>query len=89
MQISKLPLPHGNLPRSVSSVNFNFERTNLSRNAFGLRKEARGGLGKIAFSIGTFVNVDEPLLIHQKQYVTLGEKTILGKYYPPDILDAF
>ena len=54
LKSSKLPLRHGNLPRSVSSVNFSFERTNLSRNAFGLRKETRGGLGKTAFRIGDF-----------------------------------
>ena len=50
MQISQLPLPHGKLPHSASSVNFNFERTNLSRNVFGLRKPIRGGLGNTTFS---------------------------------------
>ena len=29
LQISQLPLQHGKLPRSASSANFNFERTNL------------------------------------------------------------
>ena len=42
------------MSRSASSVNFNFERTNLSRNVFGLRKATRGGLGKTAFSKSVF-----------------------------------
>ena len=78
LQISQLPLPHGKLPHPVSSVNFNFERTNLSRNVFGLRKAIRGGLGNTAFSQVTFVHADPPSLIHQKQYLTLDEKSILG-----------
>ena len=53
MQISQLHLPHGKLPRSASSVNFNFEQTNLSR-VFGLRKDIRGGLCNTAFSTGDF-----------------------------------
>ena len=39
MQILQLPLPHGKLPRSASSVNLNFQRINLLRNIFGSPKE--------------------------------------------------
>ena len=78
LQTSQLPLPHGKLPRSALSVNFNFERTNFSRNVFGLRKAIRGCLGNTAFSQMTFVHANPPSLIHQKQYLTLDEKSILG-----------
>ena len=37
----------------------------------------------------TFVHANAPSLIDQKQYLTLSEKSILGKYYPPDVLDVF
>ena len=47
-------LPHGKLRHSVSSVNFNFERTYLSRIAYGLRKATHGGLGKTVFSKDDF-----------------------------------
>ena len=50
MQISQVLLPHETLPRSASSVIFNFERTNLSRYVFGLRKAICGGLGNTAFT---------------------------------------
>ena len=40
-----------------------------------LRKTTRGGL---LLAKVTFVHADLPSLIHQKQYVALGEKSILG-----------
>ena len=79
LQISQLPLPHEKLPRSASSINLNFERTNLSRNVFELQKSIHGGLGNTAFLAQvTFVHADAFSLIHQKQYLTPGEKSILG-----------
>ena len=52
------------MSRSASSVNFNFERTNLSRNVFGLRKAIRGGLGNTACNTGDFLHADAPSLVH-------------------------
>ena len=52
--MSQLPPPHGKLPRSASSVNFNFKRTNLWRNVFGLWRTICVGLGNTAFSTGDF-----------------------------------
>ena len=54
MQILQSLLAHGKLSRSGSSVNLNFELTNLSRNVFGLRKAIRGGLGNTACNTGDF-----------------------------------
>ena len=38
LQISQIPLQQGKLPRSASSANFNFERTNLHKMSLDYRK---------------------------------------------------
>ena len=73
-----ITLLHGKLRHSVSSVNFNFERTYLSRIAYGLRKATHGGLGKTFLVKMTSVHADVSSLIHQKQYEVVGKKSILG-----------
>ena len=77
LQISQVLLPHETLPRSASSVIFNFERTNLSRYVFGLRKAICGVWVTLLLQV-TFVHANAPSLIHQKQYLTLRETSILG-----------
>ena len=74
LQISQLPFPHGKLPRSASSLNFNFERTKLHVLSLGYGKLYVEVWVTPLLAQVTFVHADAPSLIHQKQYLTLGEK---------------
>ena len=88
LQNSRSPPPHGNIPRSASSVNFNFERIyHLISLDYG--NPHVGVWIKMLLAKLNFVHVDSPYLIHQKQYVTLREYLLLAQYYPPDISDTF
>ena len=78
LQISQLPLLHGKLPRSASSVNFNLDELIYHVMSLDYGKLYVEVWVTLLLAQVTFVHADAPSLVHQKQYLTLGGKSILG-----------